>query len=64
MGITNWGYTVDQSLGILRCSWDSADEAETKLMLVISPTYNAKRYHSPLYQARSKRQSPLAHFLP
>jgi len=36
MGITDRGYTADESLGVLWCSWYTADEAETKLMLVIS----------------------------
>jgi hypothetical protein len=64
MGITNRGYTADQSLGILWCSWYTANEAEPKLMLVISATHTASRYDSPLYQVHSERQSHLAHFPP
>jgi hypothetical protein len=64
MGIPDWSYTADESLGVLRCSWYTANEAEPKLMLVISPTSTAREYDSPLYQAHSKRQSHLAHFLP
>jgi len=39
MGIANWGYTSDQSLGVFRCSWYTADEAEAKLVLMISAIY-------------------------
>jgi len=35
MGITDRRYTADESLGVLWCSWYTADEAETKLMLII-----------------------------
>jgi uncharacterized protein YaiE (UPF0345 family) len=64
MGITNWGYTADESLGVLWCSWYTADEAEPKLMLVISTAHTASTDDSPLYQVHSERQSPLAHFPP
>jgi len=64
MGISDWSYTADESLGVLRCSWYTANEAETKLVLVISAIHTVSKFDSPLYQGHSKRQSPLAHFPP
>lgn len=37
MGITDGSYTTDEGLGILRCGWYTADEAETKFMLKSAP---------------------------
>ena len=60
MGVPDWSYATNQSLGVLRCSRDSADEAESEFVLCDQLNFNIIAWtDSPLYRARPRRPSPL-----
>lgn len=60
MGVPDWSYATNQSLGILRRSWYPADEAKSEFMLGYQLDSNKLAWtDSPLYRARPRRPSPL-----